>query len=1041
MSTELVLLSRVCYRGVELTGSRLRGLLALLAADHHTGCGTTRLVDALWPGEQPEHPTKALQVLVSRARARLGAEAIASTPAGYRLTLPDDQVDATAVLRNAAASQARARAGAHGDALAEAEAGLALCAGARDWGSGADDDPVEALRAARLSTYRSLTRSRALALSRLGRHAEALEPLSELLRDAPRDEETLAELLRCEAAIMGPPTALARYDSYRTALREDLGSDPGPALRAVHADLLRAQAPALRQGVHYDPNPLLGRERDVAEVAALLRTARVTSIVGAGGLGKTRLAHVVSRAAEQRAVHFVALAGATTDDDVPGEVASVLGIGEPRHGQPIDARAGIVAALGPGPALLVLDNCEHVVRGVADLVRALISMTRDLRVLTTSRAPLGLSSESVYLLPALSPEVALALFEQRARAARPGVELPEAAVRELCAHLDGLPLAVELAAARVRVLSVADIARRIDDRFALLRGGARDAPQRHRTLHAVIDWSWQLLEPPAQAALRALSIFPAGFGVDAARHVAGTGEDVLPILEQLVEQSLLTVSDTETGARFRMLETVREFSAARRAEAGESDAVLRRFLGWAIEFGKARPDSVFSADLPAFLADARAEQDNLIQALRHGLDSAKTENVVATTTSVLAGLWMIESNFARIASLTTDIGTALAGYRPEPELVEVTRTALVLCTMGAFLVQGQQPPRLYAALRALPPAPPDTVIRATQLVLSSVTEDVDNLVVLAESDEPLVAGMASAVLSYGLEAENDLDGALRAARRMVTVFDRHGSLVMRTVAHSRVGELSLQADPGEPALIHLHQALATVEKLGARTTLARGRWAVVLASLQRGALDETERMLSDVLLLGESQDAGLNMADAVIRATIRIQRGEADAGLREWRAAAAALRAEDGQSGLWQLEIESACVVAHAQHHRLDQVADLVAAIPGSVTALLEASGGKPTMFPACGAALLALAMADLDHTPALAVRMIALAKRLWFLRSFHPIMSADLAEQAARDADEPAYDDAVSSYAGLRNAAQHAEILALVAEHVRERVSGSGPA
>ena len=318
-----------------------------------------------------------------------------------------------------------------------------------------------------------------------------------------------------------------------------------------------------------------------------------------------------------------------------------------------------MAALGPGPALLVLDNCEHVVRGAADLVHALVSLSKDLRVLTTSRAPLGLSSESVYLLPELDLATTAELFGQRARAARPDADLPASAVRELCGRLDGLPLAAELAAARVRVMSVAEIARRLDDRFAVLRGGARDAPQRHRTLHAVIDWSWNLLDPAGQAAMRALSVFPGGFTADAARHLLGA--DILPVLEQLADQSLLKVADTASGTRYRMLETVREFAAARREDAGETERVTGRFLAWARDFGVAHHDSVLTGDdLPAFEL-VRAEQDNLVQALRHGLDR-EDAGTVAAVSAVLGGLWMVESSFARL------IGPG-AGHGPDPAAV------------------------------------------------------------------------------------------------------------------------------------------------------------------------------------------------------------------------------------------------------------------------------------------------------------------------------------------------------------------------------------
>ncbi len=800
----LVLLSgSVTYRGQEITGPRLRDLLALLAGDLRAGCGTSRLIEGLWPDVQPENPTKALQVLVSRARAQLGSDVIASTPVGYRLALAEEQVDASAVQLSASASESHSRAGEHAAALAHAEAGLALWQGAPS-SDGGLTDPLSVLREARASVHRSLVRARALALSRLGRRAEAIEPLSELIRERPRDEEVLVELLRCEAATMGPSAALARYDAYRRALRDELGSDPGAALQAVHQQLLQSDTPVVRHGIPHEPNPLVGRDDDIAAVANLLRTSRVTSIVGAGGLGKTRLAHVLGRHAEQRVVHFVALAGVNKDADVVGEVASVLGVGEPGRGPvgrpaiPTDVLTGIVNALGPGPALLVLDNCEHVVHGAADLVRALVSMSKDLRVLTTSRAPLGLTSESVYLLPELSLPTAVELFNQRARAARPGVALPTDVVREVCAHLDGLPLAVELAAARVRVMSVAEIARHLDDRFALLRGGVRDAPERHHTLGAVIDWSWNLLEPAGRAAMRALSVFPAGFTADAASHLLGDA-DILPVLETLVGQSLLKVTDTSSGTRFRMLETVREFSTTRREEAGETDSVTDRFLAWARDFGVAHHESVFGTDLVSSVERIRAEQDNLMLALRHGLDR-RDGATVAATSAVLRGLWAVDSNQARMATLADDAAWVLSHYRPEPELVEATRTAVVLATVDAFFIRGAWAMRSLVTLRRLPPAPPDTLTRAMAIVLLAINQAPEPattaLLGLCASNDPLLAGIANGVASTVWENNHDLDNALEAARRALTAFENRGTPLLAALAHSRMGELCLVIDQG-----------------------------------------------------------------------------------------------------------------------------------------------------------------------------------------------------------------------------------------------------
>ncbi|WEO96162.1 BTAD domain-containing putative transcriptional regulator [Streptomyces sp. FXJ1.172] len=1028
MTTELTLLPRVSCRGQEITAPRLRGLLALLAEDLRTGCSTGRLVEGLWPDALPERPSKALQVLVSRLRAQLGAQLIVSTPTGYRLALEEAQVDSSALLAHEAASAECARAGDHEGALARAEQGLALWDGGLGAGEGEErHDPVTALRADRVRTYRSLVRYRALALARLGRRREAAAPLAELARELPRDEEVLAELLRCEAATAGRATALTRYDAYRRGLRDELGTDPGPRLRSAYQELLRADAPSVRHGVPHEPNPLLGRDSDIAAVAGLLRDARVVTVTGPGGLGKTRLSHAVSRAAEQPLVHFVALAGVTADEDVAGEVASAVGAGEGRQfpgGG--DAVSGIVAALGTGPALLVLDNCEHLLAGAAGLVQALVSRSKELRVLATSRAPLGLTSESVYALPELSLATSCELFALRARAARPGVELPADRVAEICRHLDGLPLAVELAAARVRVLSVADIARRLQDRFALLRGGARDAPERHRTLQAVVEWSWNLLEGDAQAALRALSVFPGGFTEDAAQSVLGETGNALDLLEQLAGQSLIKVDDSPGGVRFRMLETLREFSAARREEAGEGAAVTGRFLCWARDFGLAHHDVMFGGEaLPSFRR-IRAEQDNLVLALRHALAHADG-SAVAALTAVLAALWSTGSNYTRLAVLAAETGGPLSHFRPgpeDPECLEAARSAAVMCTVALFMGHGPHATRQLATLRRLPPAPPDTVLRALAVVLCAVPDmhppRYARLQELCNADEPLLAGIAAGVASYVWESAYDTERALECARRMLAALGPFGNPFMMLLSHGRISELCLKSERGAEAYDHL-RAADVLDESGDWSDSIGVRYGLVSACLQRGEVDEAEYWLGLAALGRQPESAQVTPEELLARAEIALARGLTEVGLGLWRRAAAGiqewslLQAADPFMDSWSLQLQAAALAAHAQHDRLEPVAHLAERLRERLLGMLSGSPGARDLvdLPVYGTVLLALGYVGLARGDTAAVRLMALAELMPAMRDF-PTLSSARSRPAAENADRVAYAEARSAYTTL---------------------------
>ncbi|MEV7510090.1 BTAD domain-containing putative transcriptional regulator [Streptomyces sp. NPDC091201] len=628
---------------VPVREAKVRALLGCLLVRHGRPVAVDRLVDELWEEDAPGNPVNTLQTKVSHLRRLLagaeegGRSLVRLGPAGYVLAVPDDAVDAgrfaalTALAREE--DGARARAGLLSEALelwrGPAYADFRDAAFARTEAARLDE--------LRITAYEDLAEARL----ELGEHVALADELAAPVAGHPLRQRLRAARMRALYAAGRQSEALAAYRELTALYAEELGIEPTPELAALHEAILRqdprlvlagAAAPAAAPGVPAavpavrEPasgtgspaagtrpwpaaalpvpvGPLVGREADVARVCASVAAGRLVTLTGPGGVGKTRLAlAAAARLADAEpalfpdGVRFVELAGAR--DALAEVVAAALGIREeaedgagPPPGGEEAARARLAAALAPRRMLLVLDNCEHVAEAAAVLTAELLKRAPGLRVLATGQEPLALSGEVLEAVAPLAEAEAMELFAARAAAGAPGFALGPGnteAVALVCRRLDGLPLALELAATRVRSLGVHAVAERLHDRFRLLNQVRRDAPARQRTLRATIDWSWELLAPPERAVLRRLAVFSGGFTLESAEAVAAAGdtaaEDVLDLVTRLVDCSLLVAPPATGqhggaaagGPRYRMLESVTAYSLERLAEAGEAGGVRTR---------------------------------------------------------------------------------------------------------------------------------------------------------------------------------------------------------------------------------------------------------------------------------------------------------------------------------------------------------------------------------------------------------------------------------------------------------------------------------
>jgi predicted ATPase/DNA-binding SARP family transcriptional activator len=757
---------------VEVTGGRLRTLLIMLALHPGQPVTPSQLIDGLWADEMPAGAANALQALVSRLRRAVPQAVIESRPPGYQLMLDPRSTDIVRFEDLVAAGRARLRDDPAGAAATLREA-LALWRGPAL--ADVADTGFGQAAIARLDELRlTAIEHRIDADLRTGNTALLVAELEGLVIAYPMREPLAARLMRALQAAGRRGAALEVYEQTRKRLVDQLGVEPSAELAALHLEILREEPP---EPVVPSPQPSLigdagrantnlraeltsfvGRDAELRQIAELLGAHRLITLTGPGGAGKTRLAVEAARAelaAMPDGVWLVELAPVSDPADVTSTVLSTLGLREQSllsAGRPTapwavpadeqaDALDRLLAALAGRRTLLVLDNCEHLVAAAAALADRVLAACPKVRIMATSREPLNITGEALWTVgpltlppdPAatpLSPErtvvpapapieefASVRLLSQRARAVAPGFEVTEdnaPAVATICRSLDGMPLAIELAAARLRTMAPAQMAARLGDRFQLLTSGSRTAVPRHQTLRAVVDWSWDLLDDAERALWRRFSVFTGGATLDAAEQVcSGSGlraDQILDLLTSLAEKSLLTVR--HEPPRYQMLEIIRAYGRERLAEAGERDELREAHAQYFTALAEASQDHLLAAEQLDWMRRLSEDQDNLHTAVRQAAAAGDGPAAVRLA-AALGWYWWLRS--LRIEG--TELVAEAVGVPGVAETADTEHLA-VAYGMGALLAAETPHGDLARdwfqqadALAALVPDPDNPLIR------------------------------------------------------------------------------------------------------------------------------------------------------------------------------------------------------------------------------------------------------------------------------------------------------------------------------------------
>ncbi len=629
--------ARVDGRRLEIGHALQRCVLAALLVDVNHPLPAEQLVERVWSKRPPASARRSLTSYVSRLRnllADVPAVTIARKPGGYVLTTDALSVDLHRFRR--LASQARATADPD-EATALFDRSLGIWDG-EPFGS-LDTPWINDVRLTLVAERFSVELDRNDVALRAGRHGQLLDELIATQADRPLDERLAGQLMLAQYRSGRQAEAVDTYRAMRQRLVEELGVEPGPLLRQTHQLILsgetdeRAAAPGAASLPWPKPahRPVLerrgpghlrrltsfiGHQREVAGVVDALRAGPLVTLSGVGGVGKTRMAYEVARHQETfgAEVWICELAPLDHGAGVGHTVAATLGL---RQQQGLDIEQSVVEYLRAREVLLVIDNCEHVLEAAARLVGRIVAHCPGVSVLATSRQPLGVEGERIVVVPPLPVEDATLLFGDRARASRPDFSLdlqPAGAVAEICRRVDCLPLGVELAAARMRVMSSHDVVRRLDQ-LHLLRGGSREALPRQQSLTATIDWSYRLLDESEQTLFARLSVFAGSFDLEAAHGVCGADgaceDDTLDLLAGLVDKSMVVVRSVADRTRYGVLETLRAFGRGRLQEQGTEKQLSMRHAAYYTGLGERVGAGMQTAEERDWVERMLPDYDNL----------------------------------------------------------------------------------------------------------------------------------------------------------------------------------------------------------------------------------------------------------------------------------------------------------------------------------------------------------------------------------------------------------------------------------------------